>query len=101
MLLLKMNYIIMENYNQNSGEENLKENDPILNDDATFENPSVDPGFEQGEAEHGEQMEGREDKRTGNIDSNKSIKEMREEFEEDQDAMNNQEGDGAYDPTKI
>jgi hypothetical protein len=46
-------------------------------------------------------MEGREDKRTGNIDADKSIKEMREEFDQEQDAMNNEEGDGSYDPTKI
>jgi hypothetical protein len=64
----------MENNNQNSEEGNLPENNPILNDDATFENPSVDPGFEQGEAGQGEQMEGRDDKRTGNIDSIKASK---------------------------
>lgn len=85
--------------NQNAGtpdDESVK-----LNNDADFENPSVDPGFAESDDTHSEQMEGREDERTGNIESNKSIKEMREEFDESQDAMNNREGDGAFDPTKI
>lgn len=92
----------MENNNLNNPEENTGSQDSVnLNDDAQFENPSVDPGFEQSGDSHDEQMEGRDDKRSGNIDSNKSIKEMREEFDQDQDAMNNEQGDGAFDPTKI
>jgi hypothetical protein len=91
----------MENNNLNNQEEQSSENNPLLNDDAVFENPSVDPGFESSDEESSDQLEGREDKRTGNIDSGKSIKEMREEFDQEQDAMNNETGDGAYDPTKI
>lgn len=95
----------MENDNLNKQESGTPENDSVkLNNDTDFENPSVDPGFaESGEAsgENENEMEGREDERSGNIDSNKSIKEMREEFDQDQDAMNNEKGDGAYDPTKI
>jgi hypothetical protein len=85
--------------NQNGGtpdEESVK-----LNNDTDFENPSVDPGFAESGDDHDEQMEGRDDKRSGNIDSNKSIKEMREEFDQDQDAMNNNSSEGAFDPTKI
>jgi len=93
----------MENKNLNNPDENKADDKTLLNDDAVFENPSVDPGFESSgaEEESGDQLEGREDKRTGNIDADKSIKEMREEFDEEQDAMNNEAGDGAYDPTKI
>lgn len=93
----------MDNTNLNNQESGTPENDSVkLNNDTEFENPSVDPGFaESGEDSGEEQMEGREDKRSGNIDSNKSIKEMREEFDQDQDAMNNEPGEGAYDPTKI
>ena len=93
----------MENNNLNSQQSGTPENDSVkLNNDADFENPSVDPGFaESTEDSGGKEMEGREDERSGNIDSTKSIKEMREEFDQDQDAMNNKPGDGAYDPTKI
>ena len=92
----------MENENLNNLNSGRPDDDSVkLNNDADFENPSVDPGFaESGDADD-EQLEGRDDKRSGNIDSNKSIKEMREEFDQDQDAMNNAAGDGAYDPTKI
>ncbi len=94
--------MIMENNNLNTPEENTGDQDSLkLHDDAEFENPSVDPGFEQSGDSDDEQMEGRDDKRSGNIDSNKSIKEMREEFDQDQDAMNNEQGEGAFDPTKI
>ncbi len=92
----------MENNNLNNQESGNPENDSVkLNNDAEFENPSVDPGFAQSEDREGEQMEGRDDKRSGNIDSSKSIKEMREEFDQEQDAMNNEGGEGAYDPKKI
>ena len=92
----------MENNNLNNQNTGMPDDDAVkLNNDAEFENPSVDPGFAESEDTSDEQMEGRDDKRTGNIDSNKSIKEMREEFDQDQDAMNNGDGDGAYDPTKI
>jgi hypothetical protein len=94
---------IMENTNLNNQQSGTPENDSVkLNNDTDFENPSVDPGFaESGDDSAGNEMEGREDERSGNIDSGKSIKEMREEFDQDQDAMNNKPGDGAYDPTKI
>lgn len=93
----------MENTNLNNQQSGTPENDSVkLNNDTDFENPSVDPGFAQsGDDSAGNVMEGREDERSGNIDSGKSIKEMREEFDQDQDAMNNKPGDGAYDPTKI
>lgn len=93
----------MENNNLNNQESGTPENDSVkLNNDTDFENPNVDPGFaESGDEPGANEMEGRDDERSGNIDSNKSIKEMREEFDQDQDAMNNEKGDGAYDPTKI
>jgi hypothetical protein len=93
----------MDNNNLNSQESGTPEKDSVkLNNDTDFENPSVDPGFaESGDDSETNEMEGREDERSGNIDSNKSIKEMREEFDQDQDATNNEAGDGAYDPTKI
>lgn len=92
----------MENNSSNNPHENTGDQDSLkLNNDAEFENPSVDPGFAESGDSSDDQMEGREDKRSGNIDSNMSIKEMREEFDSDQDAMNNEQGDGAFDPTKI
>lgn len=48
-----------------------------LNDDAQFENSDVDPGF-LGHQDDAQPLKGREDKREHNIDSNLSIKEMRE-----------------------
>jgi hypothetical protein len=92
----------MENENLNNQNAGRPDDESVkLNNDADFENPSVDPGFAESGDANDEQMEGRDDKRTGNIDSNKSIKEMREEFDQDQDALNNKSGDGAFDPTKI
>ena len=95
----------MENNNSYDQEDSLpKDQDK----ETQFENPSVDPGFETSEPHA---LTGREDKRTGNIDSNKSIKEMREEHEanvekEDEkgdDALNykNDRDNGAYNPNNI
>jgi len=97
----------MENSNPNDQENNLPK-DHTEEDDTQFENPSVDPGFESSEP-HG--LSGREDKRTGNIDVNKSIKEMREEHDakseteepKGDDALNynNDRENGAYNPKNI
>ena len=95
----------MENNNSYDQEDSL----PRDQDDETqFENPSVDPGFETSESNT---LTGREDKRMGNIDVNKSIKEMREEHEanvgkeEEQgdDALNykNDRENGSYNPKNI
>ena len=97
----------MENSNPNDQENNLPK-DHTEDDDTQFENPSVDPGFETSESHH---LTGREDKREGNIDVNKSIKEMREEHEANtekkeeggNDALNynNDRDNGAYNPKNI
>lgn len=75
-----------------------------INDDGTeFENADVDPGFVSSE-ESNNKLTGRDDKRTGDIDSTKSVSEMREEFEQKQnDAtnLNNDREHGAYNPKNI
>ena len=48
----------------------------INENEEQFENPDVDPGFKGPQDDEG--LEGREDEREDNIDSNISIKEMRE-----------------------
>jgi hypothetical protein len=77
------------------------------NNKAEFENSDVDPGFSGHEDD---KLKGREDKREHNIDSNLSIKEMREgkasEEEEDtkeDDALNykNDREHGAFNPKNI
>lgn len=79
-----------------------------------FENSDVDPGF-SGHQEDDKTLKGREDKRENNIDSNLSIKEMREgkasaEKEEGEghedgadDALNykNDREHGAFNPKNI
>ena len=78
------------------------------NNNAEFENNDVDPGFS---GHKDDKLKGREDKRENNIDSNLSIKEMREgktsaeegdESKED-DALNykNDREHGAFNPKNI
>jgi len=90
----------MENENKYPKNDALAANGNNLpqEDDAKFENESVDPGF-GGE----EKVKGEEDEREGNIDSNKSIKEMQEDKNNENDAMNykNDREHGAYNPKNI
>jgi len=74
---------------------------------AQFENSDVDPGFSGHEED---KLKGREDKREHNIDSNLSIKEMREgkisaedEGSKEDDALNykNDREHGAFNPKNI
>jgi len=65
--------------------------------DTEFENPSTDPGFETTD----DGLSGREDKRSGNIDSNKSIKDMQEDKQNDALNYNNDRENGAYNPKNI
>jgi hypothetical protein len=95
----------MENQEEINSAQNGPINKPLQeeqNEDQTeFENPNVDPGFESSDEN---KLTGREDKRSGNIDSNKSISEMREEFEQKQnDATNlgNDREHGSYNPKNI
>jgi len=86
----------MENTNQypeNEKEKSVHQDVPDQ-DDAEFENPSVDPGFATEEG-----LTGEEDEREGNIDANKSISDMNK----DNDAMNykNDRENGAYNPKNI
>jgi hypothetical protein len=76
------------------------------NKEVQFENPNVDPGFEQSTEDNA--LKGREDKRENNIDSNMSLKEMAEAKEasdeaEDTDALNykNDREHGAFNPKNI
>jgi hypothetical protein len=76
------------------------------NNKAEFENSDVDPGFSGHEDD---KLKGREDKREHNIDSNLSIKEMRErkaseeEDAKEDDALNykNDREHGAFNPKNI
>lgn len=95
----------MENQDETNSAQNGPINKPLQaeqNEDQTeFENPNVDPGFESSEEN---KLTGREDKRSGNIDSSLSISEMREEFEQKQkDATNlgNDREHGTYNPKNI
>ena len=85
-------------------ENNSKEQ---INDDVQFENSDIDPGF-LGHQEDSQELKGREDKREHNIDSNLSIKEMREgkqkaDEEEVSDALNykNDREHGSFNPNNI
>jgi hypothetical protein len=99
------------NPEQGSTAENRNEPTHINDDGTEFENPNVDPGFDfqsdDNSAENGEssnKLVGRDDKRTGDIDSNKSVSEMREEFEQKQnDAtnLNNDRENGSFNPKNI
>ena len=76
------------------------------NEEAKFENPDVDPGFVFGpEDEEEDGLEGLEDEREHDIDSDISIKELRGEDDEDpeDDALNyrNDRENGAYNPKNI
>jgi len=68
-----------------------------------FENPNIDPGFEQSQEDKA--LKGREDKRENNIDANMSLKEMAEarESQEENDALNykNDREHGAFNPKNI
>jgi hypothetical protein len=97
----------MESNNNNNPEENTQHDLPndlnkITDDQTEFENSSVDPGFATSDEDH--RLTGKEDKRSGNIDSNKSVSEMREEFEKKQDDatnLNNDREHGSYNPKNI
>jgi len=85
-------------------ENNSKEQ---INDDVQFENSDIDPGF-LGHQEDSQELKGREDKREHNIDSNLSIKEMRQgkqkaDEEEGSDALNykNDREHGSFNPNNI
>lgn len=85
-------------------ENNSKEQ---LNDDVKFENSDIDPGF-LGHQEESKELTGQEDEREHNIDSNISIKEMREgkedtEDKDGSDALNykNDREHGSFNPKNI
>jgi hypothetical protein len=85
----------MESNSNNTEKDNQK---PVDNE-TKFENSSVDPGF--GSEDHSEELEGREDERSGNIDVGKSIKEMRDDAENDAMNSNNDRDHGASNPKNI
>jgi len=75
-------------------------------EETKFENPDVDPGFVYGpDDDKDEQLDGLEDEREGDIDSDSSIKELRGEDDEGEqdDALNyqNDRENGAYNPKNI
>ena len=69
---------------------------PKGEEEVQFENPSVDPGFEDEN-----ELEGLEDERDGNIDSNKNISEMQNDKEDDALNYKNDREHGAYNPKNI
>lgn len=78
---------------KNTGAQNSGQPDQ---DDTEFENPSVDPGFESSD-----ELTGEEDEREGNIDSNKSISDMKKDQENDAMNYKNDRESGAYNPKNI
>jgi hypothetical protein len=96
----------MEAINDDNSKEPIK-------DDTQFENADIDPGFlshqeDDKDGDKDEELTSREDKREHNIDSNLSIKEMREGKEhpdsaDGTDALNykNDRENGAYNPKNI
>jgi len=84
----------MENRNNNPENEKDQSADQ---EETQFENPSVDPGFG-----NEEELTGLEDEREGDIDSNKSVSDIRKEGEQN-DALNykNDRENGAYNPKNI
>ena len=75
-------------------------------EETAFENPNVDPGFVYGpEDDDDEKLNGIEDEREEDIDSDTSIRELRGEDDEDpeDDALNykNDRENGAYNPKNI
>lgn len=82
-----------ENEKNTGAGQNLVQPD---NDDTEFENSSVDPGFETSD-----ELTGEEDEREGNIDSNKSISDMKEDQENDALNYKNDREHGAYNPKNI
>jgi len=93
----------MENRNENTANENY----PLKSagDEKTeFENPSVDPGFQNSgddKTEDQDQLEGQEDERENNIDANQSIKDMQSDNEEDALNYKSDRENGAYNPKNI
>lgn len=91
-----------ENSNHTENDPQNKSLQGLPDEEQTeFENPDIDPGFEPSTDN---KITGREDKRTGNIDSSQSISEMRDEFEQKQkDAQNlgNDREHGSYNPKNI
>lgn len=95
MLSLKFNtFLAMEN--KSGYPENEKHTQSDQQDDAEFENPSVDPGFETGE-----ELSGEEDEREGNIDSDKSVSDMKKDQQNDALNYKNDRENGAYNPKNI
>lgn len=89
----------------------MENNENAIPENEEFENADVDPGFDP-HTDH--VIHGREDKRETNIDSNKSISEMRDknvekpiddlaEPAEGNDALNykNDRDNGTYNPKNI
>jgi hypothetical protein len=90
------------NPEQGAPDEQAKKPTDINDDGTEFENSDVDPGFVNSDSAN--KLTGRDDKRSGNIDSTKSVSEMREEFEQKQnDAtnLNNDREHGSYNPKNI
>jgi hypothetical protein len=69
----------------------------VPEDDAEFENPSVDPGFETSHDE----PDSLEDERGENIDVNKNISEMQRSKHDDALNYKNDRENGAYNPKNI
>jgi len=85
-------------YPENEKKSSLAHNsDQPDQEETEFENPSVDPGFETTDDE----LTGLEDERDGNIDSNKSVSDMKKD--QGNDALNykNDRENGAYNPKNI
>ncbi len=87
--------------------EDLNNPNSEIKNDAAFENADVDPGF-LGHQEDSKELSSREDKRSHDIDSNLSIKEMREgkmdkDNTDEADALNykNDREHGAFNPKNI
>jgi len=92
----------MEN-RENENEENKSEDRIILNDDATFENESVDPGFEQS-LDTGLNPEESRD-RAQNSKPKEKLEDQKAESDNgsEDDALNykNDRENGAYNPKNI
>lgn len=87
-----------QDYTKKDEEVNNQQDTNLPEDqDTAFENPDTDPGF----ATTDDSLAGREDKRSGNIDSNKSIKDMQEDKQNDALNYNNDRENGAYNPKNI
>jgi len=67
------------------------------NEEAAFENPSVDPGFETSDDE----LDGLEDERSENIDADENITDMQSPKQDDALNYKNDRENGAYNPKNI